>query len=113
VWVSLNVRQFFQGGYLDSNIASNAEIYTYSVAWLLLGIGLLITGTLQHDKTLRIASLIVMILTVGKVFLYDAAALTGLYRVFSFLLLGLILIGLSWFYSRFVFVEKGASPHIN
>lgn len=106
VWVSLNVRQFFQGGYLDSDVATSAEIYCYSVVWLLLGIGLLVTGTLHHDKTIRIASLLVMILIVGKVFLYDAAALTGLYRVFSFLLLGLILMGLSWFYSRFVFIDK-------
>ena len=37
---------------------------------------------------------------------YDATNLTGLYRVFSFMGLGLCLIGLSWFYSRFVFVEK-------
>ncbi len=106
IWISLNVRQFFQGGYLDGNIASNAEIYTYSVVWMLLGIALLIAGTLRHDKMLRIASLIVIILTVGKVFLYDASALSGLYRVFSFLLLGFILIALSWFYSRFVFLDK-------
>lgn len=106
IWVTLNVRQFFQGGYLDGNLTSNAEIYTYSVVWLLLGIALLIAGTLKHDKMLRIASLIVIILTVGKVFLYDASALSGLYRVFSFLLLGFILIALSWFYSRFVFLNK-------
>jgi uncharacterized membrane protein len=74
--------------------------------WLLLGIGLLVSGTLKHDKTFRIASLVVMIFTVGKVFLYDASALSGFYRVFSFLVLGMILIGLSWFYTRFVFTDK-------
>jgi uncharacterized membrane protein len=103
--VTLNVRQFYQGGYLDGHLASNAEIYTYSIIWLLMGIGLLLAGTLRHDKMLRIASLVIMILTVGKVFLYDASALTGFYRVFSFLLLGMILISLSWFYTRFVFIE--------
>ena len=44
-----------------------------------------------------------MVLTVGKVFLFDASELDGLYRVASFFGLGLSLIGLSWFYSRFVF----------
>jgi uncharacterized membrane protein len=52
---------------------------------------------------LRFASLAVMLATVSKVFLIDAGNLTGLYRVFSFLGLGLSLLGLSYFYSRFVF----------
>lgn len=104
--ITFNVRQFYQGGYLDNGIASNAEIYSYSVVWLLLGIALLFMGTLKHDKTFRIASLIVISFTVGKVFLYDAAALSGFYRVLSFLLLGIILIALSWFYTRFVFNDR-------
>lgn len=106
IFLSLTVRQLFQGGYLDSANANNSEIYTYSAIWLLLSIGLLFIGTLYHDKTVRVASLIIMILAVAKVFLYDAAALTGLYRVASFLGLGFILIGISWFYTRFVFTNK-------
>lgn len=102
-FISFNVRQLFQGSTLDKDIMSNAEIYTYSVAWLLVGIGLLFFGTLKQDRTLRIASLAFMILSIGKVFLYDASELTGLLRVFSFLGLGISLIGLSWFYTRFVF----------
>jgi len=101
--VSFNVRQFYHGEYLDGSIISNAEIYTYSAVWLLMGIVLLFVGTLRDDKAMRMASLAVMIVSVGKVFLYDASELTGLLRVFSFLGLGLSLLGLSWFYTRFVF----------
>ena len=101
--ISLNVCYFFHGEYLDAGITTNAEVYSYSVAWLLLGIGLLVAGVIKHDKMLRYASLGIMILTVGKVFLWDASELEGLYRVFSFFGLGLIMIGLSWFYTRFVF----------
>jgi uncharacterized membrane protein len=104
-FISLNVRWFYHGEYLDGNITSNSEIYTYSASWLLLGIGLLIYGTLKNHKPIRIASLIVMIISIGKVFLYDASALSGLYRIFSFLGLGVILLGLSYFYSIFVFKE--------
>lgn len=103
LYVSFNVRQMYHGQYLDTGITSNAEIYSYSVVWLLAGIGLLFFGTLKENKTLRMASLIFMMLTVGKVFLYDASELTGLFRVFSFLGLGVSLLGLSWFYTRFVF----------
>lgn len=101
--ISLNVRYFFHGEYLNTGTTTNAEIYSYSVAWLLLGIGLLLTGVIKHDRMLRYASLGIMILSVGKVFLYDASELEGLFRVFSFFGLGLSLLGLSWFYARFVF----------
>lgn len=100
--VSLEVRQAFHGSCLAAGIASNAEIYTYSFAWLVFGVTLLFWGTLKDNKMIRIASLGIMILVVCKVFLYDASALTGLLRVVSFLGLGLSLLGLSWFYTKFI-----------
>lgn len=115
-FITLEVTQFYHGGYLfgrwtflgphDSYETTNAEIYAYSAVWLLLGIALLFYGTLTKDKMVRIASLIIMLLTVGKVFLYDASELTGLLRVFSFLGLGVSLIGLSYSYTRFVFAAE-------
>jgi uncharacterized membrane protein len=51
----------------------------------------------------RHAALTVLSVTVAKVFLYDMADLTGLYRVASFLGLGLVLIGIGYVYRRFVF----------
>jgi uncharacterized membrane protein len=71
-----------------------------------LGIALLFGATLRKDAIMRYASLAIMLLTVGKVFLYDASQLTGLWRVVSFLGLGLSLLGLSWFYSRFIFASE-------
>jgi uncharacterized membrane protein len=44
----------------------------------------------------------VILLAVLKVFLVDAAGLTGLYRVASFLGLGVCLIALGYLYQRFV-----------
>lgn len=106
VFVSMNVRQFYHGTYLDGWLTGSAEIYTYSAAWLVLGIGLLLAGVIRQNGMMRVASLPIMLLTVGKVFLYDASELTGLLRVFSFFGLGLCLLGLSWFYSKFVFGTK-------
>jgi uncharacterized membrane protein len=103
IFVTLQVRQSYHGRFLLEGATENAEVYTYSAVWLLLGAGLLFLGTLKQNKALRVASLGVMIVTVGKVFLYDIDELTGLYRVFSFMGLGLSLLALSWFYSRFVF----------
>jgi uncharacterized membrane protein len=53
-----------------------------------------------HDW--RIASLVLMLAAVAKVFLFDAAGLTGLLRIASFLALGFSLIGIGWVYSRFL-----------
>ena len=108
--VSFNVRHLFQGEYLDGDITTNAEVYSYSAAWLLLGLGLLFAGAMRRDRALRYASLAVIVLVVTKVFLYDAPVLEGLFRVFSFLGLGLSLIGISWFYTRFVFGDKALAP---
>ncbi len=100
--VSLSVRQAFHGGILATGGESNGEFYTYSFAWLLMGLGLLTVGIVRNSKTARVASLAFLLLTVAKVFLLDAAQLEGLYRIFSFLGLGLSLIGLSFFYTRFI-----------
>lgn len=105
-WLSLNVRFIFHGADLSDGITTDAETYAYSVAWLLLGICLLGLGVWKKDRVIRYASLAIMILTVGKVFLHDASELEGLFRVFSFLGLGLSLLGLSFFYTRFVFKDE-------
>ena len=104
-FITLNVRQIFHGDLLNIGGTTNAEIYSYSAAWLLLGIGLLLVGIAKKSQMIRYTSLTVLLLVVGKVFLYDASELEGLYRVASFFGLGLCLIGISYFYTRFVFVN--------
>ncbi|MDE1153399.1 MAG: DUF2339 domain-containing protein [Micavibrio sp.] len=104
--VNLNVRQLFHGSDLHAGSASNAETYSYSAAWLLLGLVMLVAGTVEKSKQMRIAALILTTAAVGKVFLYDARELEGLFRVFSFMGLGICMMGLSWFYTRFVVIEK-------
>jgi uncharacterized membrane protein len=103
VLVSMEVRQLFHGTRLYMIATGSAEIYTYSVVWLIFGLGLLFFGALRGDKMIRVASLPVILLTIAKVFLYDVSALPGLWRVFYFFCLGLCLLSTSWFYSRFVF----------
>ena len=103
IWITMNVRQIFQGTFLNIYKTSNLEIYIYSLAWLMFGIVLLFFGTLRKDKMLRVGSLVIMTLTISKVFIYDVSELEGLLRVFSFFGLGVSLIALSWFYTRFVF----------
>ena len=44
----------------------------------------------------------------GKVFFVDASELEGLYRVLSFLGLGVALIGIGFFYNKVVFTPRCA-----
>jgi uncharacterized membrane protein len=101
--VSLEVRQAFRGGFLDTGAASHAERYAYSAAWVALATALLVAGIATGRRALRLASLPVMLLAVVKVFLWDTAHLSDLYRVLSFLGLGASLLLLAWIYQRFVF----------
>lgn len=104
--VSLEVRQWFRGEYLNEGTWTVAESYAYSAAWVALGTVLLIAGIVTRGLVLRWASLVVMLLAVGKVFLFDTAHLGDLYRVFSLLGLGVSLLVLAFLYQRFVFGRR-------
>jgi uncharacterized membrane protein len=103
IWLTLETKRAFQGTQLTSFSQSDAEYYAYSVVWLLASFLLLGVGIWRGTAWLRHAALAVLILTVLKVFLLDMAALGGLYRVTSFLGLGLCLVGIGYLYQRFVF----------
>ena len=101
-FVSFTARHAFHGMVHSSAGMSNAELYTYSIVWMLTSLGLLAYGLVRDQNSIRMAALGFMVLTIGKVFLFDASELEGLYRIASFLGLGVSLIGLSYFYTRFI-----------
>jgi uncharacterized membrane protein len=110
VYLSLEVRRAFWGEVITTSwdrIANDAEVYAYSAVWILYALALLAVGVLRDARVPRYASLAVLGIAVAKVFLYDMSDLTGLYRVASFLGLGLVLIGIGYVYQRFVFRPPG------
>jgi uncharacterized membrane protein len=72
-----------------------------TVAWGIEGAALLISGFPLRDRTLRLSGIVLFLVCVGKLFLYDLRALETLYRILSFFVLGVILVGVSWLYTRF------------
>ncbi len=101
--VSLQVRQAFHGPVLAGEWPGNAEMYTYSAAWMVYGTVVLIAGIIWHHHLLRAAALTVMAATACKVFILDMGHLEDLYRVLSFFGLGVSLLVLAFLYQRFVF----------
>ncbi len=102
-FVTLEVRQWYWGALLDSHETIDTEWYTYSAVWVALGTVLLVAGIVSRSAVLRWASLVVMAVSVVKVFVSDTAHLEDLYRVASFFGLGVSLLVLAFLYQRFVF----------
>jgi uncharacterized membrane protein len=57
-------------------------------------------------QSVRIASAAVVVLTVFKVFFVDMSDLTGLWQALSVLGLGIVLLGIGWFYQRLLFPRR-------
>jgi uncharacterized membrane protein len=103
-WITLEVRHLFHPAAigLDAAPIEDAELWAWSGAWLVFGAALMAGGIRAGSKALRLAAIAVIGLTAAKVFMVDMAGLVGLWRVLSFLGLGLTLIGLGAVYRRFV-----------
>ena len=105
----LLVRQGFHGAILTGPEMPIAEFYGYSLAGLVVAIGLLVAGIRLPDKALRLAGLILLTATIAKVFLIDASELEGIWRILSFLGLGIALIGIGRLYGPVLRAEAKAT----
>src|SRR5690606_1954673 len=106
-YVSFMVRHGFHGADLFAGPTSQAELWTYSAAWLAIGVALLAAGIVFASVPLRLASGAVVALTVTKVFLFDMAALEGALRALSFIGLGIALVGIGLAYQRLLLRAGG------
>jgi uncharacterized membrane protein len=109
VYVTLEIRRIYHGPILSRAPVTGAEQYTYSIAWLVFGVVLLGVGILFNSQRARLASAVVIALTIGKAFLIDMSTLTGAYRALSFMGLGVVLVAIGWLYQRILF-RKQAPP---
>jgi len=95
------IRQYWQGAYIHlDRKTSDAELYSYSIIWLLLGALVVISGHLKQQLLLQKVGLGILGAVIVKVFLIDMASLTGLLKAISFIGLGLSLVGLSWLFQK-------------
>lgn len=96
------LRQLFVGSVIAGQPVGPVENIGWSVLAIVLAVGFLLWGIRRGLGDWRIASLLLMVTAVGKVFLLDASGLDGLLRIASFLALGFSLIGIGWLYSRYL-----------
>lgn len=72
-----------------------------SVVWAIYGGGMLTVGIARRSRLLRVMALLLLGLTIFKVFLFDLSSLEKLYRIISFIVLGAILLAVSFLYQRY------------
>lgn len=92
--LALGAHDLVAGGYL-------------SIAWLGLAIAFTVAGIQLPERSLRVAGLALLIVTVLKVFLWDLATLEGVLRILSLLGLGAALIGIGRYYGTLLGAERG------
>ena len=95
--------------YQSGSGLSNSEAYSvalksvYPVIWAISALILMVLGMKYRIKTLRLASFVLFSITIIKLFLYDLAGnSTG--KIISFILLGAILLLISFLYQKLKFI---------
>jgi len=74
---------------------------TLSVGYALYALGLLAAGIRRRAKLLRVMALVLLGGTLAKVMLLDLSRLEALWRILSFLGLGLLLLAASFLYYKY------------
>ena len=102
-----NALTFGHAGVFDTNqmmigagVAAREGLYALLPILALTGVAALLAGLLRDERALRLGALGLLALTAGKVFVFDLAALTSIYRVGSCIALGLLLLAGAFAWQR-------------
>ena len=92
----------FSAAYSEAARQSVATLraFTYSAVWMIYGSALMLIGFWRRSAFLRWQAIVLLALTVAKVFLFDIGTLQRGYRIAAFIVLGAILLAVSFFYQR-------------
>jgi uncharacterized membrane protein len=86
---------------------NNLRQLSLSAVWLLYSVALMTLGFWRSLSSIRIIAFVLFGFTILKIFIYDLSYLETLYRIFSFIGLGLILIAVSYAYQRYKHIIFG------
>ncbi len=108
IWLlSSEVLDFFNRQVIASSSASDISTLesvkrvALSIAWLLYSFVLMGIGIAKRFKNGRVLAIILIIVTIFKVFLYDTAELDNFYRFISYISLGVLLLVTGFVYNKF------------
>ena len=88
-----------------------AEGMTYSIAWALFALGLVVVGIRKNIRFARYSGMLLIGATTLKLLLFDFTALRQLYRVGATVGVALVLIFMSFIYNMFFTSKSHDTPH--
>ena len=77
-----------------------------TIAWAIEGLAVTAAGFLLRERTLRLSGLGLVVLCLVKGIVVDLAGIDPIFRILSFIVLGAILVGISFAYTRYRDVLK-------
>jgi len=86
--------------YTDIHRIDIERDFTYSALWMAYGAMLMVVGFLRRSAFVRWQALLLIAATIVKVFVYDVSELDRGYRIVSFIVLGVLLLAISFVYQR-------------
>ena len=106
--LNIEIADYFSiGPTLTFSFSGNfARDMTYSIAWALFALGLILVGMRIRQRAARYAGVALLGVTLAKLFLHDLNDLDELYRIGAFVSVALILIAASFIYQRFLALER-------
>jgi uncharacterized membrane protein len=90
----------WQTFYTDIRRVEIMRDFTYSALWMAYGAMLMIVGFVRRSAFVRWQALLLIAATIAKVFIYDVSQLDKGYRIVSFIVLGVLLLAISFVYQR-------------
>jgi len=96
--VKINAGGTTAAAFSDLHLAQQLSL---SLVWAIYGGAMLCVGIVRRSKLLRVGALLLLGLTIFKVFFFDLSSLDRLYRIISFIVLGAILLIVSFLYQRY------------
>lgn len=107
LFISLEIRHVWQGSLRLSGATSTGEMYTYSAVWLVCAVVALLGGSWRFGRRCYQGGMALLALVIVKIFLVDLSDLEGLWRVASFMGLGLALLGIAFLHQK---IQANSSP---
>ncbi len=98
--VRLGLGPWNRADWLNFRNVEIARDFTYSALWMFYGGILMAIGFWRRSAFVRWQGLILIAATIVKVFVYDVSQLDRGYRILSFIVLGILLLAVSFAYQR-------------
>ena len=86
---------------MENSAAQNAQNLSLTALWLVYAVILLVVGIARRSRAVRLGGLILIGVSIVKVFVYDVFTLQTVYRIVAFVGLGVLLLVGGFLYQRY------------